>query len=80
MRTMEEIYKTPVGLLTDEEIAMLDPAGQQYARKVKTIMAREAACPGHEREDTGTADDHRYGWHPGRCRRCGRDMSYDSSG
>jgi hypothetical protein len=78
MRTLEEILNTPVGLLTDEEIGQLDPDGQAYARKVKARIAREAACPGHEAVSTGTFEESRRGWHPAKCKHCGKDMSIDS--
>lgn len=32
----------------------------------------------HERVSTGTREEARRGWHPGKCRHCGKDMSYDS--
>lgn len=78
MRTLEEIRNTPVGLLTDEEIAQLDPDGQAYARKVKERIAREAACPGHEGISTSTHEETRRGWHRIECKHCGKNMSYDS--
>lgn len=78
MRSLEEIRNTPVNLLSDEEIGLLDPAGQEYAHKVKANMAKRAACPGHEPVSTGNYDDERRGWHPRKCKHCGTDMSYDS--
>jgi hypothetical protein len=78
MRAPDEILNTPVGLLTDEEISTLSPAGQEYARRVKANRAREAACPGHEKLGTGTDGDGLRGWHPGHCKHCGIDMSVDS--
>lgn len=78
MKTLEEIRQTPVGLLTDDEINMLDPDGQAFARHVHARMRKEAACPGHECVGTGTRDQANRGWHPGECRHCGMDMSYDS--
>jgi len=75
MKTMEEILKTPTLELTEEEIARLDPKTQAWARHCRDQYAREQACPGHERESLG---DTRSGWHPGRCKHCGMDMSYDS--
>lgn len=35
MRSLEEIRRTPAGLLADDEIAQLDPAGQAYVRAFK---------------------------------------------
>jgi hypothetical protein len=78
MRTLEEIRRTPVGLLSEAEIGMLDPEGQEFARKFQARRAREAACPGHERISTATRDQERYGNHRGECKHCGKDMSYDS--
>jgi hypothetical protein len=80
MKTLEEIRRTPVGLLSDDEINMLDADGQTYARKVKANMAAEAACPGHEAVSTGTFEEARRGWHPAKCKHCGIDMSVDSGG
>ena len=78
MRTLEEIRHTPVGLLSEAEISMLDPAGQVYARKIQARKAREAACPGHERIETATREQANRGNHIGECRHCGKNMSYDS--
>lgn len=78
MRTLEEIRRTPAGLLTEDEISQLDPAGQEYARKFQAQMARQAACPGHERIETATQEQANRGWHKGECKHCGKDMSYDS--
>jgi hypothetical protein len=78
MRSLEEIRRTPVGVLTDAEIAMLDPSGQEFARKWKARRAREDACPGHERIETATREEANRGWHRGECRHCGKDMTYDS--
>lgn len=78
MRTIEEINRTPVGLLSDDEIAMLGPEGQAYARLVRARQAREAACPGHERVGTATREEANRGNHRGKCKHCGKNMSYDS--
>ena len=78
MRTPEEISRTPVVLLTDEEIATLDADGQAFARLCKANRARINACPGHERISTATREQTRYGNHRGECRHCGKDMSWDS--
>ena len=67
-----------MGLLTVEEILLLDPAGQEYAWKFRTQKAREAACPGHERIETATREQANRGWHVGECKHCGKDMTYDS--
>lgn len=40
------------------------------------IVRRFAICR-HEKED-GPGANHSRGWHPGRCAKCGMDMSYDS--
>jgi hypothetical protein len=79
MRTIEEIRRTPVFLLTDEEIGMLDEGFQEFARKCKERRAREEACKGHERVSTATIEQTRYGNHRGECKHCGKDMSWDSS-
>lgn len=78
MKTLEEIRNTPVLLLTDDEIAQLDPKSQEWARNCKARKAREDACPGHEAESTGTYEQARRGWHPAKCKHCGIDMSIDS--
>jgi hypothetical protein len=78
MRTLEEIKRTPAGLLTEEEIMQLDAKGQLYVRVWKEQKAKEAACPGHERVETATREQANRGDHRGRCRHCGKDMSYDS--
>lgn len=78
MRTLDEIRNAPVGLLTEDEINMLDPAGQAFARSWQAKRAKEAACEKHERVSTGTQDEARRGWHPGHCAKCGLDMSVDS--
>lgn len=78
MRSLEEIQKTPVLLLTDEEIEQLDPASQEWARNAQARHRREQECPGHERVETATRDEARRGWHRGECKHCGKDMSYDS--
>jgi len=80
MRTLAEIVKTPVVELTDEEIELMPPESRDWARSVKERLEREAACPGHEAVSTAPpGHDHRRGWHPARCRHCGKDMSIDSS-
>lgn len=78
MRTLDEIRRTPALLLTDEEIGMLDPKGQEFVRMCKARKAREEACPGHERISTATREQERYGNHRGECKHCGKDMSWDS--
>lgn len=78
MRTLEEIRRTPVGLLTDDEIGQLDPAGQEFTRMFHARRAREAACPSHERIGTATRDQMNRGDHRGGCKHCGKDMSWDS--
>lgn len=78
-RTIEEIHRTPAGLLTDEEIGMLDQAGQEYVARFKARIAREAACPKHERISKATREQTNRGDHRGECVHCGKDMSWDSS-
>jgi hypothetical protein len=78
MRTIEEVRRTPVLLLTDDEIGLLDASGQEFARKCKARRAREEACPGHERIETATREQANRGWHVGECRHCGMSMTYDS--
>lgn len=41
------------------------------------ITGRFAICE-HEKKDAAGAD-HRRGWHPGQCTKCGLDMTVDSS-
>lgn len=79
-RTLAEIQRTPVGLLSDDEIDMLPPDDQAAARKFREAKARQDACPGHDRVSTATREESRRGWHRGECRHCGMDMSYDSGG
>lgn len=78
MRTREEISKTPVGLLTGEEINQLDPKTKLWALEFQARKYREMICPGHERIETATREQARYGNHRGECKHCGKDMSYDS--
>lgn len=78
MKTLEEIRRTPAGLLTEDEIKILDPEGQAYVREYQARVAKEAACPGHEAVETATREQANRGWHVGECRHCGKDMSYDS--
>lgn len=78
MKSLEEIRRTPVGLLSEAEIAQLDPDGQAFARKFQARQARIAACPGHDRIETATREQSNRGDHRGECRHCGKDMSYDS--
>jgi len=78
MRTLEEIRRTPVGLLSEAEIAQTDPDFQEYARRYNEHKVREAACPGHERIETATREQANRGDHKGKCKHCGKDMSYDS--
>lgn len=78
MRTLEEILRTPVGLLTDDEIGQLDPDSHEYARKFIERKKREAACPGHKRIGTATRDQMNRGDHRGKCMLCDKDMSWDS--
>lgn len=80
MKTLEEIRNTPVLLLTDEEIARLEPETQEWARRCKTQKAREDACHGHEALSEGTWEEKRRGWYRIRCIHCGKDMSIDSGG
>ena len=77
-KTLDEIRRTPMGLLTEEEIVQLDPEGQKFARQFQARRAKEAACPGHERVETATREQANRGNHRGECRHCGKDMSYDS--
>lgn len=74
----ERARKTPVLLLSEADIALLDIGGQEFARRAKDRHRREATCPGHERESTGSLDQARRGWHPAKCKHCGMDMSIDS--
>lgn len=75
---LARVRRTPVGLLTAEEISLLDPAGQAFAARYRERAAKEKACPGHERVETSTREESNRGWHRGECRHCGKDMSYDS--
>lgn len=78
MKTLEEIRNTPVLLLTDEEIAQLDPNSQKWARQWRAQRTREDGCVGHEAVSTSTWEEQRRGWHKMHCKHCGRDMSIDS--
>jgi hypothetical protein len=78
MKALEEIRRTPVGLLSDEEIGQLDADGQAFARAFQARKARESACPGHERVGTSTREQSNRGDHRGHCKHCEKDMSYDS--
>lgn len=72
-KTLQQIYATPVLLLTAEEIERLDPQSRVWARRAQEMKARHNACPQHER----IAISDKNGWHAGRCKHCGMDMSYD---
>lgn len=74
MKPLDEINKTPVLLLTPEEIEQLDPEGQEWARRAQAQHAKEQACPKHEPVGHSTMT----GWHSYRCKHCGKDMSWDS--
>jgi hypothetical protein len=74
MRTPEEINKTPVLLLTAEEIEQLSPDLRPWVRRAQAQAAREKACPNHEPVGTST----RNGYHSLRCKHCDMDMSCDS--
>lgn len=78
MKTLEEICKTPIMLLSEAEIVRLDLPTQVWIRLSLTRHAKEEACPKHEMLYTSTASQSRIGWHQGRCKHCGKDMSYDS--
>lgn len=90
MRTPEEISRTPVLLLTPEEIETLSdeqtpnqkknnwPSSRQWAKNAQAQAAKEAACPGHERVETSTREEANRGWHKGHCTHCGKNMTYDS--
>jgi hypothetical protein len=44
---------------------------------MKPSAYRVAICK-HEKEGSGTPHQERRGWHPGRCAKCGLDLSIDS--
>lgn len=75
---LARVRRTPVGLLTEDEIGLLDAKGQDFARQYQARVSREASCPGHERIETATREQANRGNHRGECKHCGRDMSYDS--
>lgn len=75
---LARVRRTPVGLLTEDEIGLLDADHQAFARRYQERVAREAACPGHERIETATREQANRGDHRGECKHCGRNMSYDS--
>ena len=79
MKTLDEIRRTPMGLLSEEEISLLDADGQAFARTFQARTAREEACPGHEGIETATREQANRGDHRRQCKHCGKDMSYDSS-
>jgi len=78
VKTLEEIRRTPVLLLSEDEINMLDPIRQAFARLCKARRAEQDACPGHQRIETATREQANRGNHRGECKHCGKDMSYDS--
>jgi len=79
-RSLGEVMRTPVLLLTDAEVAMLDADGQAFARRARAQKSREESCSGHERVGTSRRDEAQRGWHRAECRHCGMDMSVDSGG
>lgn len=68
--------------LNADELDVLEtlyPGTKQREIERSAMVAREAACPGHEFESTALiGHDHSRGYHPGRCKHCGKDMSVDS--
>lgn len=90
MRAIEEIRRTPVTLLADDEVDMLSdeqtpiqkqkgwPSPRQWAKNARARAAKEAACRCHERIETATREQANRGNHRGECKHCGKDMSYDS--
>lgn len=70
-KDLRRIYRTPVTMLTDAEVELLDPQSRAWARKVRERKAREDACPGHDRILISTLN----GWRAAKCRHCGMDMS-----
>lgn len=73
MKLLTRIYATPPNLLTDDEIAKLDPSSRAFVRRAQRRKARYDACPAHERVQISNKN----GWNSGRCRHCGMDMSGD---
>jgi hypothetical protein len=75
MKTLDEINKTPVLLLTEEEIDRFpEEKDRIWARACQLKAAREKACTKHEPVGTSTMS----GYHSYRCKHCGKDMSWDS--
>jgi len=72
------------GSLTGEALVFVYGGGGYYDRAnptewqgTKPSAYRVAICK-HEKEGSGTPDQERRGWHPGRCAKCGLDLSVDS--
>lgn len=64
--------------MTDEELAQLGPDALEREHKRRAQAEREASCQ-HEAISTAPAGhDHSRGWHPAKCKHCGKDMSVDS--
>jgi hypothetical protein len=68
--------KAPGGDLASAVEAML-AAPEVIAPELPTAW-KVAICD-HDVEDTGTHDGKMRGWHPAHCRKCGLDLSVDSS-
>lgn len=68
--------------MTPEELDALDrlyPGAKDREAARREQATREANCPGHEAVSTAPAGhDHSRGWHPAKCKHCGKDMSVDS--
>lgn len=72
------------GGYTGEALVFVYGGGGYWKKEVpgewvgtKPEVFRVAICK-HEKEGSGTQDQERRGYHPGRCKHCGLDMSVDS--
>ena len=63
--------------LTTHMGSTLDGGGHAVTYGNVPIVRRFAICP-HSKEGTGSIEDERRGWHPGYCKKCGFNMTYDS--
>ena len=64
--------------MTDAELSELGPDALEREHKRRAQAELEASCQ-HEAISTAPAGhDHSRGWHPAKCKHCGKDMSQDS--
>lgn len=74
-KQLAQFFLTPAGMGSAQH-GSLDGGGLVVIYGHPPIAGRFAICK-HEKQE-GPGADHRRGWHPGSCRKCGLDMTIDS--